>query len=183
MNTRIESLHMVETACWRELERATHEREHEWRVMTLATVAGDRAEARSVILRDVRADPRTLLFYSDARSPKLEQIRAHPKGTLLGWSSLLSWQIRLRVHLEPEDDGLNVSSRWARLKLSPAAKDYLSPLAPGEPLTRPGAGTATARDYFTIVSARVEAIDWVELHADGHRRACFDAEGPRWVQP
>jgi len=30
---------------------------------------------------------------------------------------------------------------------------------------------------------RLTAIDWLELHADGHRRACFDAAGPRWLAP
>lgn len=183
MNTRIESLGMVEKACWRELERAKREREHEWRVMTLATLAGERADARSVILRDVWPEQRTLLFYCDGRSPKVEQLRARPKGTLLAWSSMLGWQIRVRVHLQVEDGGLETSSRWAQLKLSPAAKDYLSPLAPGEPLERGRAGVPTARDHFTVVEAHVEGIDWTELHADGHRRAFFDADGARWVQP
>ena len=50
MNTRIDSLRLIETACWQELARAAREREHGWRVMTLATVNRDRAEARSVVL-------------------------------------------------------------------------------------------------------------------------------------
>jgi hypothetical protein len=29
----------------------------------------------------------------------------------------------------------------------------------------------------------VQSIDWLELHADGHRRAIFDETGARWVQP
>jgi hypothetical protein len=29
----------------------------------------------------------------------------------------------------------------------------------------------------------VEAVDWLELHAEGHRRALFDAQGARWVAP
>ena len=46
----IESLHLLHRACWEELERATQEREHGWRIMTLATVESGRAEARSVML-------------------------------------------------------------------------------------------------------------------------------------
>jgi hypothetical protein len=34
-----------------------------------------------------------------------------------------------------------------------------------------------------MVNAQVESMDWLELHPDGHRRALFDAEGGRWVQP
>jgi len=182
MNTRIESLHVVETACWRELARAARQSEHAWHVMTLATVDGQRADARSVVLRDVVRDERTLLFYTDDRSPKVAQMAARPDGTLLAWSRALSWQLRLRVHLALEDDGLKVSSRWAHMKLSPSAQDYLAPLAPGTPLERSGADRAT-REHFAIVRARVDAIDWLELHADGHRRASFDATGARWLQP
>jgi pyridoxamine 5'-phosphate oxidase len=182
MNARIESLHLIESACWREIERAARVREHPWRAMVLATVDGDRAEARIVVLREARITQRELLFYTDDRSPKLAQLQQSPKGSLLMWSAAMGWQLRLRVHLEPLSDGLEVSSRWARLKLSPAAQDYLSPLAPGTPLGRPS-NERGARDYFAVISARVEALDWLELHADGHRRAVFDEHGARWVQP
>ncbi len=182
MNTRIESLHLVETACWSELARAALERDHGWRVMTLATVSGERAEARSVVLREARHEFRELLFYTDDRSPKLKQIAAHPLGTLLAWSPRMGWQLRLRVHLQQLDHGLEVSSRWARMKLSPSAQDYLSPLAPGMALDRQSDERAS-REHFAVVSARVEAMDWLELHADGHRRAMFDGTDARWVQP
>jgi hypothetical protein len=182
MNARIESLRLIDTACWRELARATREREHEWRVMTLATVDGERAEARSVVLREADADERTLLFYTDDRSPKLRQIAAHPLGTLLLWSPALGWQLRLRVQLQRVDDGLEVSSRWARMKLSPSAQDYLAPLAPGSPLGR-GSEDRGSREHFAVVRARVLSIDWLELHADGHRRAVLDEAGNHWVQP
>jgi len=183
MNTRIDSLRLIETACWQELGRAAREREHGWRVMTLATVNGDRAEARSVVLREADADRRWIAFYTDDRSPKLMQVAAHPLGTLLLWSPALGWQLRLRVRLECLEDGLEISSRWARMKLSPSAQDYLSPLAPGETLTRRGATERGSREHFAVIKAHVQSSDWLELHADGHRRAIFDESGPRWVQP
>jgi hypothetical protein len=150
--------------------------------MTLATVDGERAEARAVVLREVQAEERTLLFYTDDRSPKLKQIGAHPLGTLLLWSPALGWQLRLRVRLQREDDGLEVSSRWARMKLLPTAQDYLAPLAPGSPLGR-GTEDRGSREHFAVVRARVLSTDWMELHADGHRRAVFDEAGSHWVQP
>ena len=70
-------------------------------------------------------------FFADARSPKVRQLQAYPQGVLVLWSAELGWQLRLSVHIDVETEGLGVSSRWARLKLSPAANDYLSPLAPG----------------------------------------------------
>jgi hypothetical protein len=181
MDQHLESLPEIETACWMELERAAAERAHPWRTMALATTDGHEAHARSVILREVDAEGRELLFFTDARSTKVRHIDSHPRGTLLLWSPALGWQLRLHVTLEVEREGLAVSSRWARLKLTPAAQDYLSPLPPGEPL-RP-APERSSRGHFALVHAHVCALDWLELRPQGQRRACFDTAGARWLQP
>ena len=182
MNTRIESLHLIERSCWQELEAAAAQRGHPWRTMALATTDGEVGHARMVILREVDAARQQLIVYTDARSAKAAQIASHPLGTLLAWSAELGWQLRLRCRFAIDSGGLAASSRWARLKLTPAAQDYLSPLAPGSVLTPYDSPRAT-RESFALIVAAVEAIDWPELHADGHRRAAFDARGARWLQP
>ena len=182
MNHRIESLLMVERAFWRELDRAAQDAAHEWHVLTLATVDVDRADARSVVLREVDEQAHTLLFYTDLRSPKVAQLRRHPQATLLAWSRTLAWQLRLQVSLTLLDSGLEVSSRWAKMKLSPSAQDYLAPLPPGTPLPLHAPDRDT-RQHFGVVRAQVDGIDWTELHADGHRRARFDARGSLWLTP
>ena len=78
-----------------------------------------------------------LVFFTDARSAKVQQCNGRPEGMLVMWSQRLGWQLRLRVALSIETSGLAVSSRWARLKLSPAAQDYLSPQSPGLALAPP----------------------------------------------
>ena len=180
---RTESLHQLQHACWEELTRATREREHGWRPMTLATMESGRAEARSVILREADPAAYRLVFFTDARSPKLQQIQAHPQGTLLAWCPRLSWQIRLRVALSRETDPHLTMARWERLRLSPSAQDYLSSLAPGAPLSERASEAQGSREHFAMVNAQVQSLDWLELHPDGHRRAVFDAAGGRWVQP
>ena len=120
----------------------------------------------------------------DARSAKVLQVRAQPQGVLVFWSTRLSWQLRLRVALTVHTDGPAVDSRWAQLKGSPAAQDYLSPRAPGTPLgPTPGSAQALARHHFALVVAQVKSIDWLELHRGQHRRAAFDAAGSRWLVP
>ncbi|MFO1326927.1 MAG: pyridoxamine 5'-phosphate oxidase [Rubrivivax sp.] len=180
--TRLEDLDAIERALWSELARAPRERAHGWRVGVLATTDGQSADARSIVLRDVSPAERTLVFYADSRSPKVRQIEAYPAGTIVLWSGALSWQLRLRVRLVVETAGLAVSSRWARLKMSPGAQDYLSPLPPGSALESP-LPERGSREFFGVVTASIEAVDWLELHADGHRRAAFDADGARWLVP
>lgn len=189
---RLRSLAEIERAVWRELELAPQDREHEWRTPVLATAAGGEVDARTVVLREVCAEQREFLIYTDARSRKVAQMQEQPHGVLVMWRPALGWQLRCRVRLESQTSGLAVSSRWAQLQLTPGAQDYLSPLPPGSPLERPGSAAEAVpppsrelppRHHFAMISAQVESIDWLELHRAGHRRAAFDAQGARWLQP
>lgn len=174
----------VEAGLWRELEACVHGADHPWRHAVLATRSGDSVDARTVVLREADRRSSALVFYADARSPKVMQLGQCPQAMLVMWSQPLSWQLRLQVRLELATEGLAVSSRWARLALTPAAQDYLSPLPPGSPIERPAVALERGtRDHFSVVTARVEGIDWLELRAEGHRRARFDAEGARWLAP
>jgi hypothetical protein len=185
MNPRLETLHAVEASCWQELQRAVKARDHGWRQVVLATVGEAGADARTVVLRDVEVPARELFFYSDSRAAKVTELLADPRATLVLWAGHLGWQLRLRCTVEVLTSGLDVSSRWARLKLTPAARDYLSPLPPGAPLT-PSEPDRASREHFCVLRARVLSLDWLELHPDGHRRARFTAgsEPPwQWLSP
>lgn len=167
---------------WEELDGAVHDKAHAWRTPVLATVGGNAgADARVVVLREVEAANRSLVFFTDARSPKAAQMAGQPAGTMVLWSPVLGWQLRLSVSLQIETAGLAVSSRWARLKMSPAAQDYLAPRAPGEAITT--SPERESRAHFAVVTAQVQSMDWLSLEPPHHRRAIFDGLGARWVQP
>ncbi len=187
MSPRLDSLQAIEDALWRELEAAPHDRLHPWRTPVLATTDGRSGDARTVVLRETDRDRAVLLCYSDARSAKVAQARAFPEGMLVLWSPALDWQLRVRVRINVATDGLDLSSRWAQLKLTPAAQDYLSMQPPGSAL---GSALDTAlaargeRAHFAMLQAHVLSIDWLELDAQrGHRRARFGGETtPQWLQ-
>jgi hypothetical protein len=179
----LDTLANVEDAVWRELHAAPHDRSHPWRTAVLATTDGRIGDGRSVVLREADRDAQRLLIYTDARSPKVEQVRAHAEGTLVMWSPALEWQLRIRVRIEVITDGLELSSRWARLKLTPSAHDYLSSLPPGSALDS-ALGARGERAHFALLSAQVLQIDWLELRSQGQRRAVFGADAtPSWLQP
>jgi len=190
---RLQQLDEIEDRIWSELEscvalrprrREPDARElgHEWRVAVLATLADGHADARSIVLREVDPPERRLIFYTDARSPKVGQIQASPSGTLIFYSRELGWQLRMQVRLAVETSGLAVSSRWARLQTTAGAQDYLAAAAPGSPLHAPLADLGM-RGHFAMIEAMAETIDWLELHPEGHRRACFGSNGAQWLQP
>lgn len=173
----------IRTRIWAELSLAAAERGRPWRTPVLATAGGEAGcDARTVVLREVDVQAQELVFFTDARSPKVGQIGHHAQAVVVAWSPELGWQLRMTVRLEIETSGLAVSSRWARLKMTPAAQDYLSPLPPGSPLAHP-APERGSREHFAVATARVERIDWLDLATAGHRRAIFDSTGARWIQP
>jgi pyridoxamine 5'-phosphate oxidase len=177
---------------WAELVRAAATRGHPWRQPVLATTCATRgAQARTVVLREVDPANRTLLLYTDLRAPKVAQLDADPRAQLVCWSPALGWQLRLSCEIGCESEGLDVTSRWATLRHTRAAQDYLSPLAPGSALPGGGAGAATAageqRSAFAVLRVRVLEMDWLALDPSGHRRAVFDYRGAtpqvRWLVP
>ena len=195
MSERLQELDEIEASVWNELEHCvaqrpraepgepdTAEPPHEWRVAVLATVDGDQADARSLVLREVDSADRRLVFYTDARSPKVRQIEQSPQGTLIFYSRELGWQLRMQVRLNVETTGLAVSSRWARLQTRAGARDYQSVAAPGRPLDAPLSDLGV-RGHFAMIEAMAEKVDWVELHPQGHRRAVFSSDRSHWVQP
>jgi hypothetical protein len=174
----------LEARLWQELVRAAAQRQHPWRLAVLATADADgHPDARTVVLREAHLEQHELVFYTDARSPKVAQALMRPDAVLVMWSAELGWQLRLQVRLRVETSGLAVSSRWARLKMTPAAHDYLSPLPPGSMLEHVPPERAS-REHFAVVAAQVVMMDWLDLDRAGHRRARF---GPGrqacWLQP
>ena len=151
----------------------------------LATVDGDAADARVVVVREVEVRLKQLLFYTDERAGKVAQLLRHSRGTLVMGCPDLGWQVRCKVRLALEMSGLSSASRWARVKLTPAAQGYLTPLPPGSPVSpvpHPDFGTA-ARNHFAVITGCVVAIDWLELHPDGHRRARLARDSMQWLHP
>jgi pyridoxamine 5'-phosphate oxidase len=192
------TLDAVLDAVWRQLALAVHDKAHAWRTPVLATRDGESVDARTVVLREVRSDERQVLFYTDPRAGKVRQLLVQPQAVLVLWSPALAWQLRLRVNLTLQTQGLDVTSRWARVKMSPSAQDYLSPLPPGAVLVDDGSSHNHSHSmnpsrlhdthpdsdvFFGVVVAQVHSVDWLELSAQGHRRARFDAQGTRWLQP
>ena len=182
MAERLESFGEIEAAVWKELERAAGDQHHEWRTPVLATLGADGlATARTVVLRHVQPENGMLVFFTDSRSPKVSELRAQPRASLVFWSKKLRWQLRVRTVASVLTSGVEVDVAWDRLKQTAAAGDYLSAAAPGAPVER-GMTVLGDQPYFAMLQCRVEAIDWLELARGGHRRAWLEAEASRWVQ-
>jgi hypothetical protein len=173
----------VRQTIWRELQRATMNRNHAWRTPVLATV--DRSgmpQARTVVLREADQMKQSLAVYTDHRSPKVMELVGCPRAVFVFWSSVLNWQLRVMAEVSVEIDGGRVQRAWDQVRQTAGAGDYLSLEAPGSPLgQRPG--DRAERHALGIIAAKVTSIDWLELSSGGHRRALLQGERLQWLVP
>ncbi|NBT71759.1 MAG: hypothetical protein EBT36_10265 [Betaproteobacteria bacterium] len=159
----------IEARIWQELQRATRDRHHEWRTPVLASLGPEQqVDARTVVLRR-----------------KVAAFRKHPRGLLHCWSKRLRWQLRIAVEVSVHDAGPYVEELWDQIKATAAAKDYLSPRAPGTLLSAgPGSSTEVAQPHcFCLLKASFIEMDWLALGREGHERARLSVDGWQWLVP
>ncbi|NCX04017.1 MAG: hypothetical protein EBV72_14280 [Betaproteobacteria bacterium] len=206
----LETAQAIKARIWQELERASRDRHHEWRTPVLASIdLVQQPSARTVVLREVNLQEKCFEIYSDRRSPKIAELKQHPGALLHFWSKRLQWQLRVAVKVHVLESGPDVESRWDRLKLTAAARDYLSPHPPGSLMEKPAepSGAKTAEPSvakitepsgangikriqdqeiahnFCVIKANFIDMDWLELNVAGHRRARFSVDEWQWLLP
>jgi len=168
---------------WSELEKATIDRGHGWRTPVMASVdTQGLPQARTLVLRELDKDQWRLSAYTDHRSPKVAQLRHRPLASLVFWSSDLKWQLRVLARVSIQTQGERVAALWQRLKQTSAAGDYLSANPPGTPLVEPH--TASTQNHaLGILDFYVQEMDWLELNAQGHKRARLNKDRIEWLAP
>lgn len=169
---------------WKELAIAKDERQHPWRTPVLASIDNDGfPQARTVVLRKVDDKAQTLQFFTDARSPKVKQLLTSPQIQLVFWSQTLNWQVRISATAEIATEGLEVDAAWELVEKSPARKDYLSDLAPGDALALKKKQTPGNNHHLAVITAKVSRIDWLSLSSEGHQRAEISLQKLHWLTP
>lgn len=187
---------------WRRLEAAVPNARDEWHLPTIASIGLDgRPEARTVVLRSADRGARTLTFHTDRRSPKIREIEVSGHLAWAFYDRASKTQLRVSgvttVHANDEI----AEAGWAKTTLS-SRRCYLAPHAPSMPLeswhpnlpdglhsSRPDAETSEGgREHFAVVRTRIDRLERLELHHDGHLRAAWvwDESGEvaaSWLAP
>ena len=190
--------HELPQRLWRELDQALQQRGHAWRTPVLATTDAEGwAQARTVVLRAVDPERAQLRFYTDSRSPKVGELVAQPRATLVFWSSELQWQLRVQGRCEVRTQGIEVEEAWDRVRHTASAGDYLTATAPGSahpaPMPSPQTTRATHSEpaalladgghHLAVVIVQVVSMDWLALSRAGHQRARWQEGRLTWLVP
>lgn len=182
------SLDDLRADAWAGLVRAVRDAKHEWHLPAVATLglAGG-PEVRTVVLRGADADSAggpTLRFHTDRRSGKIEEIARDPRVSMLFYERRHKVQLRVVGDAAVHVDDAIADEAWARTAVS-SRRCYLAPHEPSAMLDAwhpnlpddwrhavPDEATCEAgRANFAAILVRVESLERLELHHDGHVRS------------
>ena len=180
---------------WRLICTGATDRKSSFHLPTIATVDRDGApNLRTVVLREVDPDRRTLRFHTDNRSPKIQELKTEPRVALHAYDPALQTQLRFAGHAKIHHRDTPSQTAWEESapmsRLCYAAPDATGAIVSVPPTAlrlndvRDGEGY----ENFCAVVLTVVRLEWLYLGASGHQRALFewDANGfvsANWVAP
>lgn len=142
-------------SAWQLLASGCADPQHGCHWPVLASTAADGApDARTVVLRALDTDRRTLQIHSDAQAGKLAQLRRDPRVCLVFYDGPARTQLRVHGAASLHLDDPVANAAWARL---PAHSRALY----------------DGRSRFAVLMVAVRQIDWLLLDPAGHQRAGF----------
>ncbi|CAM3775165.1 pyridoxamine 5'-phosphate oxidase family protein [Mucilaginibacter galii] len=172
--------------CWSKLE-ATGSKDSPLRNMTVCNYAADDINAYTVVLREANAERNTLIFYTDHRSPKVEQLQLNGKVTVVFYSDEEKMQLILKgnatIHHQDE-----VSYWYWRKDGYKGRRSYLAEPAPSTLINEPADGLIyikgkkfeehdpTGYENFAVVVIKTNYLEYLQLNREGNRRAKFMLE-------
>jgi pyridoxine/pyridoxamine 5'-phosphate oxidase len=199
--TAAHALSSIHSQFWKLLNTAARGNEAGWRLPVLATSMQNGCRQRTVVLRNVQTDRASLLFHTDKRSPKVQQIEADPNVSLLFYDHDLAAQLQIEgtANIHQNDDLATMV--WE--EGTPASlKMYCAPLVPGvvcqtaefnTPASLQGripdrAEILSGQSTFCVIEVVANTIEWLRLSRDGNLRARFFYEAGRlqtaeWMAP
>lgn len=176
---------------WRLLEEAIDDTTSPVRTPVLISVATDGlAQGRTVVLRGINRQQRQLHIYTDVRSAKVAQLRAHPACTLVAYQPNPMMQLRLGSDAIVNHNNAITHQAWAMMP-GPNRCNYLTHPDPGSISVqatdgRPAINAESvpthdeneiAYSHFAVIVFTINQLEWLYLPRRGHRRARFSWNG------
>ena len=165
------------------LARATADPKSAWRTPVLATVTPEGAPAaRTVILRHLDRTGQSLVFYTDNRSNKIDDLKQNSAVEICFWDPKSGQQLRVAGSGYVETDPDRLDQIWRDVPVG-SRLVYRAAATPGQPIEIPGetsedrrlerAETEHGRAHFRVLTVRWRKWDWLHLGQSGQRRARF----------
>lgn len=175
------------TNVWRDLVRASNDAKHSFRYPALATFQeGKVLSQRTVVLRKVQSENKSLLLYSDYRTQKISDLKINPVASLLFYNPKKKNQLRISCRIKIHNQDEESERRWDKIGYE-QKRDYASIEAPGTELNTPSPlyykNFEEGYKHFTLVECQAFSIDVLQLKREQHERAFFalNEENGEWI--
>lgn len=158
-----------------ELVRASVDTKHPCRFLSLSTIGTSGIpESRYIVLRKFIPETHQLIFFTDHRSKKVQELQTNNRATVLGYHPRQKYQLRLKGDCQMNHDNA-LAARYYQEEVR-QIKDYNSRYAPGTPVSFWQEGNEQKdqidAEHFTVITFSINEIDWLRLDGkDGHQRA------------
>ena len=185
---------------WVLLKQGVDKPDSPMRIAVLATSSDVGCEMRSVILREFLSQRRVIQCHTDARSPKVAEIRACARVQWVFFDPVSRVQLRATGPASVHCNADWVEAIWD--KQHPRSRQiYLVDKAPGTPSEIATGGftqanqqqepnydnTSPGRENFAVIEGRIERLDWLHLGKRANTRARFEWDGETllstWLTP
>ena len=181
---------------WDELTLGLNSGKHPFHIFSVSTVKNNKPDSRTVVLRAVEKENKSISFHTDLRSKKVLQIKESENICALFYDKDTKIQLRIYGSASKETDSLLIKEKWNSSK-EMSKLCYLNKISPGEVINE-------SKDYlygkeelnnielgiknFSIINIKISKIDWLSLNHEGHQRMLINYTSNNkiefdWVAP
>ncbi|MGJ8738212.1 pyridoxamine 5'-phosphate oxidase family protein [Zobellia laminariae] len=163
-----------------EIKKGITERGHPFRFFTLATIDQSGAPSqRTVVFRHFN-DNLSLVFYTDERSQKVQEIGKTRAISLLFYHPENLLQITIQGKASVITDPEVLKEYWSAVP-DGNKKDYTTNIAPGSTMKNPDALEYLNGDHhFCAIQIEPNSIEYLKLKRPNHIRVLFTKVNTSW---
>ncbi|QED37499.1 pyridoxamine 5'-phosphate oxidase [Antarcticibacterium arcticum] len=165
---------------WRELEQAPSTPDHPFSLCCLATNdLNGGIKQRLVNFRKLTSQ-QNLLFYTDSRSAKIDQLQKNDGASVLFYNPVLQLQIFIRGRIVIHNQGKLWDDHRVKIE-GRSLQDYNTQYAPGKHIKNPLDVKRTQDLNFALLELKPEVVEYLKLRIEPNRlRALFTKKEGEW---
>ena len=200
--THYNNIDEIYVQIWALLEEGKKNRKSEFHNFYIANNSNLYPSLRTVVLRHVNEEDKSIGFHTDIRSNKISEIRNNSNVSVLFYGH--NEKIQIRVNGNAKINNQNNETEFIWNKINPYSKKcYLVENPPGTVSDIPISGYSQdvekiqqpelnivnlGYQNFSYINIEIVNIEWLYLHRNGHRRAMYvikdkKLDEKKWLAP
>jgi hypothetical protein len=181
------TLEKVLTSIWELISDGTANSNKSFHTPVIGTVTNDSASIRTVVLRKFDLEKLLLIFHTDIRSNKIQELIDNSNLTWLFYDPTERVQVRILSSAVILTDGDLFEAQWNSTQLM-SRRCYTITEKPGTITASPSSGipnkfverliteseSELGKGNFAVVASRIKSINWLFLKSSGNISAEFN---------